>query len=405
MIKEVIDIPAPPIFILASARSGSTLLRYIVDTHPDICCPAELNLGNLCSQLLRVHSYTTAQLSTASQEREIQQRICAEVRQTVSDIMLSYAKAKDKINWCEKSSDNLTYADALMKVFPGAKYICLHRHCMDVVYSLLEMSRFGFVEWAVNYVHKNPRNLVAAMAEYWADYTERLLKFERRNASECFRIKYETLVSDPSTTLNQLFAFLGVDWDESLLNEIFSVRHDPGPGDIKISFEKHIHKNSVGKGSTILGSHLSNMRERVNLLLEELEYSIVGQDWGVTPHNTNTATAIDESEIPSSIREIFTKEFPRRLKERRDRLLGLDAIYKFIITGTGNGAWMIDLREDVQVMAGNGNANCTITISAGDLIAIVSGTLNPGEAFLQERVNVAGDGNLAKKLGEILFGP
>ena len=405
MIREGTDNSASPIFIMASARSGSTLLRYIIDTHPDICCPAELNLGNLCSQLLQVHSYTTAQVSTAVQEREIQQRIYAEVRQTVSDIMLSYATARDKKNWCEKSSGNLVQADTLMKVFPGAKYVCLHRHCMDVVYSLLEMSRFGFVEWTVKYVHKNPRNIVAAMAEYWADYTERLLRFERQYSADCFRIKYETLVTDPSTTLKQLFAFLDVDWDQSLLDKIFSVHHDQGPGDIKISFEKDIHKNSLGKGSTILGSHLGSMHERVNLLLEELGYSIVGPDWNVTPHTNNAATTITENEISSSIREIFTQKFPRRLSERRNVLRGLEAVYKFIVPGNGNGVWMVDLREDVRVTTGNGNANCTITISAGDLIAMVNGTLNPGEAFLQEKVNVAGDGNLAKKLGEILFGP
>lgn len=402
MTKEGTDSSVSPIFIMATARSGSTLLRYIIDTHPDICCPAELNLGNLCAQLLRVHSLTTAQVSPAHQERETRQRIYAEIRQTVSDIMRPYAKARNKKRWCDKSGANLAHADWFKKVFPGAKYICLHRHCMDVVHSLLELSRFGFADWNVDYVYKNPRNFVVAMAEYWADYTEKLLAFERRNAADCFRIKYETLVTDPAATLEQLFAFLGVDWDGSLLDKIFSVHHDRGPGDIKVPFAKDIHKNSIGKGSTIPGSHLGGMRERVNLLLEELGYSIVGRDWNVALHSHDAAT---ENEISSSIREIFTQKFPRRLNERRDKLRGLEAVYKFIVPGDVNGVWMVDLREDVRITTSNGDADCTITISAVDLIAMVNGTLNPGEAFLQAKVNVAGDGDLAKKLGEILFGP
>jgi hypothetical protein len=35
----------PPIFILSCYRSGSTLLRYILDSHPDVYCPPELSLG------------------------------------------------------------------------------------------------------------------------------------------------------------------------------------------------------------------------------------------------------------------------------------------------------------------------------------------------------------------------
>ena len=40
-----------PIFIASHARTGSTLLRYIIDTHPALCCPPELALGQLCSAL------------------------------------------------------------------------------------------------------------------------------------------------------------------------------------------------------------------------------------------------------------------------------------------------------------------------------------------------------------------
>jgi hypothetical protein len=34
-----------PIFVLTVARSGSTLLRFILDSHPDLACPPETNIG------------------------------------------------------------------------------------------------------------------------------------------------------------------------------------------------------------------------------------------------------------------------------------------------------------------------------------------------------------------------
>ena len=38
-------------FVLCSARSGSSLLRYILDTHPDIAIPGELKTGKFCKSL------------------------------------------------------------------------------------------------------------------------------------------------------------------------------------------------------------------------------------------------------------------------------------------------------------------------------------------------------------------
>src|SRR6185437_13455843 len=52
--------PAPPsggpVFVLCMGRSGSTLLRFILDAHPSLACPPETNLGQLFGQLAVVWS-------------------------------------------------------------------------------------------------------------------------------------------------------------------------------------------------------------------------------------------------------------------------------------------------------------------------------------------------------------
>jgi protein-tyrosine sulfotransferase len=45
-----------PVFVLCIGRSGSTLLRLILDTHPELACPQETNIPALCSQLTLVWS-------------------------------------------------------------------------------------------------------------------------------------------------------------------------------------------------------------------------------------------------------------------------------------------------------------------------------------------------------------
>jgi len=40
---------ADPVFVLCNGRSGSTLLRFLLDAHPDLACPPETNLPSLCA--------------------------------------------------------------------------------------------------------------------------------------------------------------------------------------------------------------------------------------------------------------------------------------------------------------------------------------------------------------------
>src|SRR5437870_2427775 len=108
--------PAPsivPAFILSCERSGSTLLRYIIDTHPEIVSPGELALGQLCCDLELVVSRTLGEISTPANEREHQQLVLAEVRRIVSDLMNTYTRAKHKRIWCEKTPANLRHLDIL----------------------------------------------------------------------------------------------------------------------------------------------------------------------------------------------------------------------------------------------------------------------------------------------------
>src|SRR5580698_7888854 len=45
-----------PVFVLCCARSGSTLLRFLLDAHPDLACPPETNAAALCAHLASMWS-------------------------------------------------------------------------------------------------------------------------------------------------------------------------------------------------------------------------------------------------------------------------------------------------------------------------------------------------------------
>ena len=394
---------APPVFVLSCERSGSTLLRYIIDTHPRICSPAHLQLGQLCSNLYTSIFYSLGQ----TMDEGLRERfVLVEIRRIVDELMQRYVSAKGKQMWCEKTTENLQYLNLLHDVFPDARYICLYRNGMDVVHSSIECSRLGFIPELVPYVQKRPDNIVAAMVDSWIEKTTTLLEFESAHAAQCFRIKYETLVAEPSQTLSAMFGALGLEWDERLLNEVFSTQHDQGSGDRKVLFTRKINNDSIGRGSTISRSLIpDDLLEKMNRLLSRLDYPPVGEDWDSAPSPyLRTGIASEESETVSSIEEMFRHYVPRLLHNGNAAVAGVNGRCKFEV-GDGGGTWMLTLRESEGVAEpSDGDADCTVRISAADLLDLVNGKLNSIAAFDQGKIHIMGDYDLANKVGRLLFG-
>src|SRR5437870_3917407 len=94
----------PQIFVLSCERAGSTLLRFIIDTHPQICSPSELYIGALCKALKTTLQRTTGQIGPA-ENRDA--RVIEQVRSTVDSIMNAYTRERKKELWCEKTPLNL----------------------------------------------------------------------------------------------------------------------------------------------------------------------------------------------------------------------------------------------------------------------------------------------------------
>ncbi len=267
--------PFSPIFILSCERSGSTLLQFILDAHPDICCPGEMALGALCRDL-RVAVSRSFGLPFAKNPLEREEVEKREVRRAMFELLSRFTQTQGKKLWCDKTPYNLKYLEPLEWAFPDARYVCLHRNALDVVQSCLELPEKEFLWWALPYVVKHQRNLAAAFLDNWAEKTGALLELESRN-SRTFRLKYEDLVADPPKVLIPLFRFLGVDWDPSLPDRVFTLPRDPSMGgDYKIHSTRRIEKDRVGKGAglspTLLSLIPSDLRERRRDLHHRLGY-------------------------------------------------------------------------------------------------------------------------------------
>lgn len=279
--------PADPVFVLCMARSGSTLLRFLLDAHPDLACPPETELPTLCRQLTQtwaVLAGTPPEGSRDGEPPEIPGPLRVNVRHVIEGLMRQHLARRGKTRFCDKSLFTARHVDLLTQVFPGARFICLYRHPMDLIASGLEacpwgLKGFGFDSYAAG----SPGNGVLALARFWADHAREIRDAEERYPGRCHRVRYEDLVADPESVAEGIFGFLGVRPSPGISARCLTPdRERTGPGDYKIWQTSRITADSVGRGWSIPPERIEQpVRDRINRLAAGIGYVPVDQAWGI----------------------------------------------------------------------------------------------------------------------------
>ncbi|HEY7145097.1 MAG TPA: sulfotransferase [Streptosporangiaceae bacterium] len=274
------------VFVLCGGRSGSTLLRFLLDAHPDLACPPETNLPALCGQLATVWSLIEGAPLSANrgdEPPEIPEAAIAGVRHMMDLMVGSYLERRGKKRYCDKSLGTARLAELLLRVYPDAKFICLYRHPMDVVASGLEACPWGLNGYGFDpYIASTPGNSVLAMARFWADNVSAILRAEEQFPGHCHRVRYEDMVSDPEAVAAGIFDFLGVPPAPGVSEICFAPdRERFGPADYKIWHTSKITDGSVGRGWSVPAGLMGpDMQNAVNELAARLGYLPVDDSWG-----------------------------------------------------------------------------------------------------------------------------
>jgi Sulfotransferase family len=284
------DAPEPgPVIVLTASRSGSTLLRFILDSNPELGCPPETGLGQASRGLAQL--WTT--LADASQSRtddfqprkHLDERAAQAMRTVISGFYSDYLDSRGKRRWCDKSLDNFMFAGLIGQIFPNARFICLYRHCMDVIASGVETSPWGLQGFGFSeYAHQYPGNSVAAIGSYWLNVARTMLAFEQEEPDRCLRIRYEDLVTQPEVTAAAVFDFIGAPPVPDIVARCLTEDHDKsGPADSKIWFTKEISRASIGRGVTVpIGALSPPAVEAINQTLADLDYRMIDERWNLS---------------------------------------------------------------------------------------------------------------------------
>ena len=212
----------PFLFIVGKGRSGTTLLRAMFDSHPDMAIPPESHFIIPLAYRRRqyeqagrfdVESFVEDLAYTGFANWGVSRPIALNwlrdarpqgYEEAVRAVFALYARNLGKSRYGEKTPVNVRYISPLGALFPEAVFIHLVRDGRDVTVSSLR-APFG------------PSTLPEA-AIYW-----RLAVENGRRAGATLgprrylEVSYETLVSEPESTIRQLCGFAQLEFDPSML--------------------------------------------------------------------------------------------------------------------------------------------------------------------------------------------
>ena len=273
-------------FVLCHGRSGSTLLRFLLDAHPQLACPPETNLPAMAAQLATVWSLIEGAPLSAERGDEppvIPDAAIAGVRRTMDEMTGSYLARRGKERYCDKSLGTARFAELLLRVYPEARFLCLYRHPMDVIASGIEACPWGLNGYGFDsYIAATPGNVVWALARFWLDGAGATLAAEEKFAASCHRVRYEDLVDGPEAVMAGIFEFLGVPPEPGISRRCFSAdRERFGPADYKIWHTSQVSRSSVGRGWSLPAAMIPPQdKQALRELTGKLGYLTVDDDWG-----------------------------------------------------------------------------------------------------------------------------
>lgn len=228
-----------PIVVGGFYRSGTTLVRRLLDGHSRIHCGPEVKFFKdfygdyLNDSLAHVRFFSTARTIglTETPLLEIFGRAFVNFHEAA-------ARAADKDRWADKNPENVLYLAQWRSLLPeGFAFLHVIRDPSDVLASLLEI---GF-EKAVPSGFEEKARLLKRFRDAAADYCA-------SNPSTSFEIKYEDLVTAPEATMRKVMQWLGESFEPGMLQNIAAPERGSGIEDPKAAMRARIHTDSVGRG-------------------------------------------------------------------------------------------------------------------------------------------------------------
>jgi len=275
-----------PFFIVGAGRSGTTLLRRILQASPEVHIPPEtyvigkaahqfgryqnLDWIDMCHYVYSLFEFHRSFGHFGISLRPLVQRVRkarGEERNLayLIDAMFRYhgeETGKVAPRWGDKTPVHSLYMQEILSIFPDAKFI--------------HMLRDG-VDSAVSHVEGEIRGDMESAAHTWVQHVRAVKAFAAAHPEHVYEVRYEDLVQRPAEVVEPLCKYLGLPYDPAMLS---TLDHASKMGDV--SNLKHLHNvmnpintSSIGKGRRALNDEDRQMLSKI------LDAELVS--WGYEP--------------------------------------------------------------------------------------------------------------------------
>ena len=215
---------SPPLFVLGVSRSGTTLLRVILDRSPGIAIPDETFF---IPQIAHRHSSPVDPAEFLDDIRRLP-RLAAwdvpaedfaarlgpgmSVGDALSAVFSAYAAKHGKPRWGDKTPMYMRHLGLIETLFPDALYVHLVRDGRDAALAFLDMP-----EGVVTRTWAHPRS-PAGFACEWRTEVRRARDLGRRlGPSRYLEVRYEDLVADTAGVVQSICEFAGLPFEPGML--------------------------------------------------------------------------------------------------------------------------------------------------------------------------------------------
>ncbi|XP_016973063.1 protein-tyrosine sulfotransferase isoform X1 [Drosophila rhopaloa] len=198
----------PLIFIGGVPRSGTTLMRAMLDAHPDVRCGQETRVIPRILQL-RSHWLKSEKESLRLQEAGITKEVMnSAIAQFCLEIIAKHGEPAPRL--CNKDPLTLKMGSYVIELFPNAKFLFMVRDGRATVHSIIsrKVTITGFDLSSYRQCMQKWNHAIEVMHEQCRDIGK----------DRCMMVYYEQLVLHPEEWMRKILKFLDVPWNDAVLH-------------------------------------------------------------------------------------------------------------------------------------------------------------------------------------------
>jgi hypothetical protein len=229
-----------PIFIGGQRRSGTTLMRSMLNRHPHIASVPESHFFQeerfelLFRDLLEQRSELFERLRIGAPEMD------RAVAAFIDTLFSPHQMRMGARRWAEKSPENILRIGYLFRLFPDAQFIHMIRDPRDTLCSMKQQAKTYKPRWV--------KFSADVTAPEWVHCIKAGLPWRAR-PDRYLEVHYEQVAREPEATLQRVLAFLGEPWSDAVLDASAEVGHGKKGG----NDHKPVFTSSIGRWEKDLG--------------------------------------------------------------------------------------------------------------------------------------------------------